>query len=134
MTLDAACRVPNPYGIAHRDKIDCYIHHIGRGALKEHLPADIRTLAGNYLKDQNLNNIPLREWEKATGYGDYRDEQTVRVPVPSGPFPELLAAHGIDSYSLSEAISILKRVAELEVLDYLSGMLERYDPDASANQ
>ena len=130
MTLDAACRVPNPYGITHDDKMDCYIRHIGRDDLKKHLPEDIRTLAKAYLKDQNLNNIPLRRWETAAGYGDYRDEQTVRVPVAKGPFPRLLAGHGIDSYSMSEAISILKRVAELEVLDYLAAMLENSGPDA----
>ena len=130
MTLDAACRVPNPYGITYNEKMDHYIRHIGRDDLKKHLPADIRTLAAAYLKDQNLNNIPLRKWEIATGYEDYRDEQTVRVPTAKGPFPRLLAAHDIDSYSMSEAISILKRVAELEVLDYLAAMLENSDPDA----
>ena len=134
MTLDQACRVPNPYGIAHNDKMDYYIRHIGRDGLKKHLPADIRTLAENYLADQNLNGIPLKKWEAATGYGDYRDEQTVRIPVPAGPFPKLLAAHNIDSYSMSEAISLLKRVAELEVLDYLSDMLASCDPKQPAGE
>lgn len=132
MTLDAACRVPNPYGISHDDKMDHYIRHIGRDDLKKHLPADIRTLAAAYLKDQNLNSIPLRKWEAATGYEGYRDEQVVRIPAAKGPFPVLLASHGIDSYSMSEAISILKRVAELEVLDYLAAMLENSDPDAAS--
>lgn len=127
MTLDAACRVPNPYGISHNEKMDRYIRHIGRDEIRKCLPAGIPELAREYLKDQNFNTIPIRRWDRAAGYADFRDEQTVRIPVPKGAFPALLAAHGIDGYSMSEAVSILKRCAELEVLDYLSEVLASLD-------
>lgn len=134
MTFDAACKVPNPYGITHNEKMDCWIRHIGRDEIKKHLPARIPTLAKAYLDDQNLNNIDLKKWEAAAGFAGYKDSQSSQPPRGSGPFIRLLTSKGVTEFSMSECVSVLKRVAELEALDYLKCVLAKQRPPQDQTQ
>lgn len=134
MTFDAACKVPNPYGITHDEKMDCWIRHIGRDNIKKHLPARIPTIAKAYLDDQNLNTIPLKKWEAAAGFADYQDRQSAAPPKGKGPFIRLIASKGVTEFSMSECVCLLKRCAELEALDYLKCILAKQQPPAEQLQ
>lgn len=123
MTFDEACRVENPHGISWKEKYDRYIRHIGRENIRKHLPAKPAELAQEWLADENFNGMPLRKWETAAGFEDYRDSQSTKPPTGKGPFIRMLRACGITEFSMSECISLLKRCAELEARDYLSEVL-----------
>lgn len=123
MDLDQACGVKDPGGIPWAEKYDRYIAHIGRDAIRTCLPAGIPELAAKYIRDEHLNNIPLSEWERAAGYPKGKRHPDPDPPKASGSFPRLLMSKGVTCFSSSEAVSLLKRCAELEAKDYIARML-----------
>ena len=120
MTFDEACRIGNPRGISFQEKMDRYVRHIGRDGIRPHLPAPVNVLAREYLSDRNFNGMKLSAWERAAGYPGFKDGQGGRPPVP---FPELLYSRGVTCFTMSEAVSVLKHAAELDVRDYLRDVL-----------
>lgn len=129
MTLDQACGVTNPDGIAWKEKFDRYIAHIGQENIKKHLPADVPELARQWLRDEHFNGMPLKVWQDAAGYAGFRDSQSSEPPKASGPFPRLLTSKGVTCFSMSEAISLLKHCAEKEARAYLKQAVSGHAPE-----
>ena len=62
--------------------------------------------------DEHLNSLPIREWDRAAGFVFTRtDEEEFMHRVPSGLTP-LLLQHGINVYSCSQCVSLLKYAAK----------------------
>lgn len=128
MTFDEACHIQNPHGIGYREKMDRYVAYIGRDEIRPHLPAPVNALAREYLMDRNFNKMRLSLWESAAGFPGFRDAQGQKAPIPSGPLPMLLYSRHVTSFSMSQAVSLLKHAAELDVIDYLKSIF--MDPQA----
>ena len=63
--------------------------------------------------DEHLNTLPIKEWDRAAGFIFTRtDEEEFVHRVPSGLTP-LLLQHGINAYSCSQCVSLLKHAAKL---------------------
>lgn len=63
--------------------------------------------------DEHLNSLPIKEWDRAAGFIFTRtDEEEFMYQVPSGLTP-LLLQHGINAYSCSQCVSLLKHAAKL---------------------
>ena len=63
--------------------------------------------------DEHLNSLPIKEWDRAAGFIFTRtDEEESMHRVPSGLTP-LLLQHGINAYSCSQCVSLLKHAAKL---------------------
>lgn len=62
--------------------------------------------------DEHLNTLPIKEWDRAAGFIFTRtDEEEFMHRVPSGLTP-LLLQHGINAYSCSQCVSLLKYAAK----------------------
>lgn len=73
---------------------------------KEHIKAAIES------GDEHLNTLPIKEWDRAAGFVFTRtDEEEFMHRVPSGLTP-LLLQHGINAYSCSQCVSLLKYAAK----------------------
>jgi hypothetical protein len=69
---------------------------IGIDNIKPYIPHSISFIREKLAKDENLNNIPLKEWDFAAERIHY-----------------LLHCNGIACYSLSERVCILKEAARI---------------------
>lgn len=119
MTFDEACGIRNASALTWASRIDAHIRYIGQDNIRPYLPLPIGTLILKYAEDPNFNNTPMALWNKAAGAPGFEDRQGQKPPVLTGPFPAMLAQHRVTSYALSESVALLKRCAELEVLDRL---------------
>ena len=63
--------------------------------------------------DEHLNTLPIKEWDRAAGFVFTRTDTEESIHrVPSGLTP-LLLQHGINAYSCSQCVSLLKHAAKL---------------------
>ena len=61
--------------------------------------------------DEHLNTLPIEEWDKASGFVFTRtDDEENMHRIPSALQP-LFAAQGINAYSCSQCVSLLKHAA-----------------------
>lgn len=72
------------------------VKDLGFDNLVSYLPCDEETLRRKYKEDKDLNNIPLKEWDK----------QAFLIRF-------LLKNRGVTVYSLSQRVSVLKKAAEM---------------------
>lgn len=133
MDLDQACRIDNPGAISFNRRVDRYIQCIGRENIRKLLPAGPAELAEAWLEDENLNNIPLAKWDEAAGYPGYRDRQGYTMPQSRTGLMKILKEMRVSRVELADCVCILKRCAELEARDYLSGMLAASKKPESAS-
>lgn len=116
----------------YKARMDQYVRLIGRENLRQFMPAGQDDMAAAWLADRNLNSIPLARWEAAAGYPTYKGREK-EPPRAMGMFPGLLASKGVRSFSMSEAVGILKHAAMLDALDRIrdilheNGLLEHGD-------
>lgn len=122
MTLNEACGIKDPDECSWEERYSRYVAHIGREDIRKHLPLKGAELARAWLAGPDLNSVPLKRWETAAGFGDYKHGQP-DPPRGSGPFIALLRSKGITRFAMSECVSILKRCAEMDARDYLSEMM-----------
>ncbi len=125
MTFDEACGIKNPRGISFSAKYQRYMDRLGQENVRKFVPGGLDRLIDAYLADRDLNNIPLREWEKAAGYPGAPDRQGGKPPKCSGPFARLLTSNGITLFSSSECVCLLKYAAEQMVLEALAAAYKR---------
>lgn len=84
--------------MSHDTMYTTIVHAIGLGRLVPFLPADKQTLQKAYEEDENLNNIPLQEW----------DMRQTHVK-------QMLRRIGITTSSISQSVCILKQAARLHI-------------------
>lgn len=54
--------------IPHNEKYEMIVNSIGYDDVKKCIPFSLNTLKKAYAKDENFNNLPLREWDLAAGF------------------------------------------------------------------
>ena len=125
MTFDEACGITRTDSLGYYEKTRRYVEYIGRENLRLQLPEPVNILAREYLADQNFNAMPQSKWENAAGYGPYdgRRPNELRRIRPRDPMALLLFSKHVTVFSESEVVGLLKRAAEMDVLDWLRGIL-----------
>ena len=102
-----------PENPTHEEYLDAVVEKIGLDNLKPCLPVSLTELKDAYTKDIHLNNIPLRQWDRACGYRETYSQPPRYYPVTS-PFQTLLKETFSKPINLSVAgaVSILKHAAK----------------------
>lgn len=101
-------KYPNLKDASFEEKYDFLIHKIGLQGLKEWIPVSDETLREAYVKDKNLNNIPLEDWDRWAG------AKTSPTKVSWSPYSlRTLVAEktGVTTFSLAECVCLLKQTA-----------------------
>ena len=86
---------------------DKAIEEIGIDRLKLCVPFSLEVLRERYREDKNFNNIPLDLWDCYAGFTDYG----YTVVIQESSLRKLLREKGINSYTCSQGVSLLKEVA-----------------------
>lgn len=105
MTIDQKLNLRNP---SFNEKMDKLVEYIGIDSLIPFIPArkdEIRTALKN--NDTALNTIPLSRWDRASGFSVYGS----KVDNLYCGVSRLLLSRGINCFSLSECVSLLKHAA-----------------------
>lgn len=125
MTFDEACGIQRTDDLGYYEKTRRYVEYIGRENIRPQLPEPVNILAREYLADQNFNAMPQSKWENAAGYDRYdgRRPNELRRIRSSDRMALLLFSKHITTFSESQVIGLLKRAAEMDVLDWLRGVL-----------
>lgn len=89
---------------------DIVLNYLGGPKALEHcLPATIKEIKERCGKDKNLNEIPLKEWDRATGY-DF--SHCINKPVRFYTnLQGVLREHGVSYYTCSQCVCLLKHAA-----------------------
>lgn len=107
------------------EKFRTMIEYFGIENVKCLIPYDIETLKRAYAKDVHFNNLPIATWDKASGY---RFECGKCIPlgknyVFKGSEPrdvrDLFILNGINVFSVSTCVSLLKQCAKMWVEEEL---------------
>lgn len=109
----------------HREKYGAVVKLIGLDNFVRILPFSIETLANKLKKDSNLNNIPLKEWDRIAGFSSYITKTGEQKYIShDSELKRLLQSHGITCYSPAELTCILKEAATELVEEYTKETLE----------
>ena len=93
----------------HKEKMQFLINYLGYEDVKKCIPFSIAKIKKGIKKDEHLNNLPLKEWDKAAGLisiGGY----VHRVP---SQLVNLYRQHGINAFSQADGVCILKECARM---------------------
>lgn len=105
MTLDEKCNtnLQTPYD----EKLKKWIDYLGLDAIKKCLPFSKSELRVAYEKgDINFKTLPLWLWELGAGFrNDYH------YPYVGSKLTKLYVDKGIDTFTCTEGVCILKKVA-----------------------
>jgi len=104
MTIDERLGLKNPEFNEGYEKL---IELIGLEAIIPYIPATKEEVKEAAQISRSLNSIPLSKWDRAAGYSV---EGTIVTKLSHGA-RRLLLDNGINCYSLSECISLLKHAA-----------------------
>lgn len=104
--------------IEWRDYMARIINKIGINSIKPYIPYDMETLMERYRKGDihfNDGNMSIKVWDRAAGFDSNINPQTKKMDYNHsrrglGP---LLIHNGINLYSCSEAVCILKETARI---------------------
>lgn len=107
-------------GITDLDDFDkAYAAIVGQfdpEALHALMPATDEEITAALAEDENLNNIPIVKWDAAAGFRVWvnRRLQTQEVAmIPGARLHKMLSDIGVDSFSCSECVCILKTYARM---------------------
>lgn len=104
MTIDERLGLKNP---EFNERYEKLIELIGLEAIIPYIPATKEEVKEAAQISKSLNSIPLSKWDKAAGYS----VEGVRVTNCGYGANRLFIANGINCYSLSECVSLLKHAA-----------------------
>ena len=99
---------PNLKNVSFEEKYDFLIDKIGFRILRSWIPVSDETLKEAYVKDKNLNNIPLKDWDRWAG------AKASPTAVSWNPYSlrNLIAERtGVTTFSLAECVCLLKQTA-----------------------
>lgn len=106
------------FNFTHEEYFDKVIDALGYDAVKRCVPFGVETLAKKIKRDKHLNNTPMREWDRASGFITYVDRWGAEQVEPvDSPLRKLLREHGCNCYSNSEGVCILKNCARRMVME-----------------
>ena len=101
-------KFPHLKDMSFEEKYDFLIDKIGLQALRNWIPISDETLRDAYVKDKNLNNIPLEDWDRWAG----AKASPTNVSWSSYSLRTLVAEKtGVTTFSLAECVCLLKQTA-----------------------
>lgn len=104
MTIDERLGLKNP---EFNERYEKLIELVGLEAIVPYIPATKEEVKEAAQISRSLNSIPLSKWDRAAGYS----VEGTRVTNLGYGANRLLVANGINCYSLSECVSLLKHAA-----------------------
>ena len=93
--------------VSFNEVYDRLVSFIGLKELIDCIPQSRKQLKEAYDEDKNLNSIPLSNWDRWAGFKFWGAK---RIDLDS-PLKRLLKDKGINSYSPSQLVSLLKHAA-----------------------
>jgi len=108
--------------MSHEEKYNTIIDGLGYEAVKQYIPVNQQDIIDALVKDEHLNNIPLSLWDNAAGFTVNKHSFTNTYEVIDCPrgLRYLCLKSGVNTYSVSELVCILKQCAR-------RWALEKYD-------
>lgn len=111
MTLSEKFDIPK--NASFDEKYATIVNKLGFEQVKRFIPFSKSEIRKAYVKDKHLNNLPMKEWDKASGFSIIYDKQTRNQRV-------LANKHGLRTllpqgvvYSLADCVCILKCCARM---------------------
>lgn len=102
--------------MSHEEKYTAIVNGLGYENVKKFVPFSAAEIAKALAKkDKHLNTLPLSSWDRASGYRIIT-MQNRQDCIPTGmSLASYVMLQGINAFSLSELVCILKRCAVMEI-------------------
>lgn len=103
----------NAFGRAsHKDTMNTAIASLGYENLVPLVPFSLPEIKQAYDSgDTHLNTLDMARWDKAAGFRFIRTDDDELMVMVASPLTRIYREHGINAYSCSEGVSLLKTVA-----------------------
>lgn len=110
MTFTNACNAGK--GSNHTDTMNNAIALFGYENLVPLVPFSLTEIKQAYDSgDVHLNTLNMARWDAAAGFRFIRTDDDELMVMVASPLTRLYHLHGINAYSCSEGVSLLKHVA-----------------------
>lgn len=108
-----SCNVDSVTGleVSYREKYSRIIRVFGFENVKNCIPFTLSEIKKALPKDAYLNNLQIKKWCAASGV--YVNDYSGEVKVFNCPLVALYRKHGINSFSQSDGVCILKECARI---------------------
>ena len=116
MNINEACNINKD--TPHKEKYEKIVNFLGYENVLKYLPFNEEQIRKAYYgkNDEHLNSLSIRKWNNATGVIVQKDNNYNSKTVISGfGLSGLLIHKGINVFSLSECVCILKRAAVMRL-------------------
>lgn len=93
----------------HREKMQIIVNALGFENVVACIPYTKNQIREAIKTDEHLNNLPIKKWDEAAGFlvsGSY-------VRLVGSRLTRLYASIGVDCFSLSDGVCILKEAAKM---------------------
>lgn len=90
------------------------VNKLGFEEVKKCIPFTLEEIKKALPKDEYLNNLAMKKWDNASGIW-VNDRTGDRGILHGAPLLQIYRKHGIDSFSQSNGVSILKTAARMWV-------------------
>lgn len=100
-----------PEDATYEEKYRAIVNGLGYEDVRRCIPFSLEEIQNALAQDPYLNNLPLQEWDWASGFAKRRADV---VPVGS-PLVNLYHKAGVTAFSNSEGVCILKECARMWV-------------------
>lgn len=108
--LDSYGRFTDGIKPTHKEKYALIIEKLGGlDAIIPYIPFRLEEIKEALLTDEHLNNLPMKKWDYASGFIDHG----ARVTLIGTGIVGLYRKHGINAFSLSDGVSLLKNASIL---------------------
>ncbi len=95
--------------VIHEEKYKKAVTDIGFDKIRSILPWSDEQLVDAYKADKHFNSIKISEWDRIAGY--HEDRKTGALTSYNSPLKDWIYKAGIDYFSCSELVCILKEAA-----------------------
>lgn len=95
--------------LKYHEYMNRIITHLGIENIKPYIPYSIDFLKVKFEDDHNFNNTKMIAWERAAGFISHKAD----VTYIGGGITNLFFENGINTFSLSDGVSVLKNAARM---------------------
>lgn len=95
--------------VPHKEKMEFLVNYLGYEQVKKCIPFSLAEIKKALIKDKHLNNLPLKDWDKAAGLISVFG----RVQQVPSQLVCLYRQHGINAFSQADGVCILKECARM---------------------
>lgn len=93
----------------HRSKYGAAVADIGLEQIRKLIPWSKEELTEAYQKDKHFNSINIDKWDRIAGYSE--DRRTGFLSSFGSPLKRMLSSAGVNCFSCSELVCVLKEAA-----------------------